>query len=504
MGAPVKAGGKYTGLLAAEPFPFRTCSPGRHERKSGGEGQTREAQAMAAIKKPWADQPWPLIDMPLIHHTSHPALNIANQMAHIHNAMIRGLNAIYLQAPHVRQTQDITDLLFLTQSWSAWLLDHHDLKEGTMFPGFEAALGVPAGTLTLPRKRSPRAPSSHSDGRTPTAIKKRNGNEKGVYKRGEAEEGTVSSLLYRVYSYASTTHKDPHKYDAAVLEALLVSLADSLVPHLTAQIGLLASMREMCFDAPAGITPLARREVPAPLPVPMVTITRTPSHTSSTPALSSPSLLPSSASTESGSTPSPPRVTFSLFPSTRPASKSRTTSPNASTNTGISPSAKLTTEEKRNQHKGNHNPKPRDTSTGMIDKHKQPIHPHQTSLQEATTRAATLSKIYLAAEAQATASADRFVVPPMIVRLRDVTFSSPVCGSSSASLSSRSGRGRGKAKTRSGSGSGNGNGSVGEWPWLSVPAVHAIADRLSGEHEGAWRFLPCDVWGRPRELRFLG
>ena len=44
----------------------------------------------------------------------------------------------------------------------------------------------------------------------------------------------------------------------------------------------------------------------------------------------------------------------------------------------------------------------------------------------------------------------------------------------------------------------------GAWPKLSVPALHAIADKLSVLHAGSWRFLPCDVWGRPRELEFLG
>ncbi|KAI1431280.1 hypothetical protein GGR50DRAFT_88769 [Xylaria sp. CBS 124048] len=493
MDAPPKAVSSSQGP-AAKPFSSRASSSAGHGETPGG----------IASKKPWADQPWPLIEIPSInHHASHPALHIANQMAYIHNAMLRGLNAIYLQAPHVRELQDITDLLFLTQSWSAWLLDHHDLKEGIMFPRFEAILGVPTGTLTLPCRGSPRAASSHSGGgASTTTTNQGGGNDGDTHIGAEAQDEAISLLLYRVYVYASAIHKHPHTYNATVLEARLVSLADKLVPHLTAQIGLLASMREMCL----GIAKTRGDDaLPSPLPMSMVAITRTASHVSlsstTPPSSSSPPISPVRAVSTTRSPPghSSPRVTFSLYPSTQSPHRVRTRNTTTSTSTKA-----INSPDTDNGDKAPSDSKPRELEMRNNNTlGRTQTDAHRQAHREANTRASDLMKTYMAAEAQATASADRFVVPPMIVRLRDVTFSSSSSSSSSsptASCSSllSSSSGRSSRVTRSVSG------NVGEWPWLSVLVVHAIADTLSGRHEGAWRFLPCDVWGRPRELLFLG
>ncbi|KAI2630000.1 hypothetical protein GGS21DRAFT_545164 [Xylaria nigripes] len=295
-------------------------------------------------------------------------------MAYMPNAMLRGLNAIHLQAAHVRQIQNIADLLFLTKSWSAWLLYHHVSKEGTMLPGFEAALGAPAGTPTLPRRQSLPAPYSTSNESLLTMTREKKCRGKGSYGGGDEAEGDeiISSLLHRVYAYASATHKSPHAYDEAMLKTHLSALAEKLVPHLTAQIGFLASMREMC-------------------------------------------LHPSSASSESETG-------------------------------GVSTLARNI--DARSQQR---DPEKEAAAAAAAAR-------HAKELQDANARASNLTETYIAAEAQATASMDRFVIPPMMVRLRDVTLP----------------------------------------PQFDV---FVLSFRL---HKGAWRFLPCDVWGRPRELPFLG
>ncbi|KAK9783708.1 putative Peptidase S8/S53 domain-containing protein [Seiridium cardinale] len=71
----------------------------------------------------------------------HPAHYMANEMAFSHNGMIRGLNAIYLQANHITTT-DAPDFLFFVAAWSDWVLDHHSLRETNMFTGFEAIVGI--------------------------------------------------------------------------------------------------------------------------------------------------------------------------------------------------------------------------------------------------------------------------------------------------------------------------------------------------------------------------
>ncbi|KAI0434428.1 hypothetical protein F5Y09DRAFT_252366 [Xylaria sp. FL1042] len=577
------------GLLTLKPSSSsRSASSSGNGRASGSGNkagsQDGKIKGKDTVVKPWANQPWPLIEVPSrSQNISHPALYIANEISHIHNAMLRGLNSIYLQTPHVRQEQDIADLLFLTQSWSTWLLDHHHLKENTMLPSFEAALGVSAGTLTLP---SPSATSRITYGDTTTRTvkgKEKDGyrKEEGGEERGEEEEETISFLLHRVYAYASATHKDPQAYNAATLQGLLSTLAETLVPHLTRQVGLLASMQEMClgsFQAGGNTNTNTNtkeverdEEIPGPLPIPMVKITKTISSSSgatatnkiaaSSPPSTSPPTSPSSStfSIPSAPTPasptsspphSPPSVSLSLFPSTTTASTSRPLPHHAKTSSSssiTSASAKISnTNKNKTNSDGNakHTPdgsggsSPVARSMSVIDRDAKARLARARALLEADDRANKLTQIHAAAEAQAAASMDPFIIPPMIVRLRDITItttstasaiSSPFSHSSSSSSSlsrvpsssslssnsSRRGGGMGMGiggnstggvgiGVGAGAGVGAGLGNKGEWPRMSVPAVHAVADKLSPRHAGAWRFLPCDVWGRPRELPFLG
>lgn len=83
--------------------------------------------------------------------------------------------------------------------------------------------------------------------------------------------------------------------------------------------------------------------------------------------------------------------------------------------------------------------------------------------------ASKISQIYKARNREASAAMDPNIVPPMLMRMRDTTCD-------------------------------GGN----NWPGLPLVAVHAISDKLSKIHAGAWRFLPCNVWGKPKELLFLG
>lgn len=471
----------------------------------------------------------------------------------------------------MRQEQDIADLLFLAQSWSGWLLDHHGLKEGVLLPSFEAILSVAPGTLApLSSSRSRGGDGNHSRSSS-SASSSVNG--EGRSSGGEVDD-EVSFLLHRVHAYASATHKDPRSYDAITFEALLIALAEVLVPHLTMQIGLLVSMREMCYRHGSHVGGVdGGKNIPARLPIPMVTITRTPSRAllsgSSSPSVSpSPSMSPSPA-------PSPPiSPTYSTFSaassstsySSSSSSGARNNSHNHShshnnkdKNSSVSsvsfslfPSISTTTSASPNNNNINNarpsqshpHPHPHPTTTiktsASTSNLKSPPQPNLKSksepviersletldinshnrlakarvLLEADARANKLMKTYLAADSRASASMDRFIVLPMIVRLRDATFVSPVLHSSasaprlhnsasSSSLASSAGNvsgGRGMMMMMEAGGGGN----MTAWPRMSILAVHAVADKLSPRHEGAWRFLPCDVWGRPRELPFLG
>ncbi|KAI1332694.1 hypothetical protein F5Y16DRAFT_123048 [Xylariaceae sp. FL0255] len=415
--------------------------------------------------KPWADQPWPLIETPgRTRIIAHPAHHIADEIAQIHNAMLRGLNALFLQAPHIHKAQDVADLLFLTQSWAAWILDHHDLKEGVILPEFEAILGLRPGTLTLARtdtlrpsgadsgisrgsrsssssRAFPPTPDSGVDLGAGTAS-----SAKSIQSHDKNEEERVSAPLRQIYSYAVSMHRDIQSYDATAFQSLLACLAETLVPHLTNQVNMLLGLREMCFAT-----------------------------------------IPVTTNTPPPETQSSPNRTSYLSPETSSKSKSKSTL-NSKSGTDAAAASRQRKEESR-------------------------------ALWEADARATKLLQSYVAAEGCASAAMDSFVVLPMIVRLRDSSIPSFAAIASSGALppsppqSSRSST-TGSSGSRSNSrisvgimargGAGGGLGVGGEWPKLSVLALHAVADKLSPRHAGAWRFLPCDVWGRPKELEFLG
>ncbi|KAI0206056.1 hypothetical protein F4808DRAFT_455544 [Astrocystis sublimbata] len=474
MASAIKSRVADRGSFVLEPSILHAFSFGGSNNHASGSGSTsrsdeKKVHNEPAGLKPWADQPWPLILLPSqFEQITHSALYIANEIAHIHNAMLRGLNAIYLQAPYVHRPQDITDLSFLAQSWSTWLLDHHDLKEREILPGFEAVLGIPVGTLastlTLPRGYDS-ATASDSDKLKGMAI--------------EGDDELLSVLLHRVYAYASTTYKSPQAYDAMVLCGLLEALADVLVPHLTSQVGLLISMREMCFVPSAPALPGSKRSgvIRAPMPMPMATIPRTTTTSVFSPPSPSPSSMSGNHASALTSTPrSPPTTSLSLFP--------------PPTSTHLHPGGKSST-----KHNPSNDSPPATTKLEAIDTEARARLSHARALLEADDRATRLTQVYLAADARASAAMDPFVMPPMMVRLRDITAPAAPLFSRSASRVSLS---------MYGGGGGIGASATGEWPRLSIPAVHAIADKLSLRHEGAWRLLPCDVWGRPRDLPFLG
>jgi hemerythrin-like domain-containing protein len=67
-------------------------------------------------------------------------------MSLAHNGIIRGLNSIYLQAPHLPSpaTDPTTARDFLTycQCWSESMHHHHDAEEKAFFPDIESISGV--------------------------------------------------------------------------------------------------------------------------------------------------------------------------------------------------------------------------------------------------------------------------------------------------------------------------------------------------------------------------
>ncbi|KAI9667986.1 MAG: hypothetical protein M1821_000806 [Bathelium mastoideum] len=164
--------------------------------------------------KPWADGPLRLIKTPSMTEdvSSHEAVYIANEMAFAHNAMLRGINCIYLQAPNVRQPKDIADLLFLAKAWATWVIHHHELEETPMFTGFEQVAG-----------------------------------QEGLLNSNVEQHHAFSAGLHELKDYAVTTNASA--YSGAKLQSIINAFSTELETHLHEEITSLLSLRP--FDGKA-------------------------------------------------------------------------------------------------------------------------------------------------------------------------------------------------------------------------------------------------------------
>jgi len=133
-------------------------------------------------------------------------------MAHAHNAVLRGVNSIYLQAPNVKKEKDIEDLLFLTKVWTKWLINHHEIEEDRIFPGFEKIIGKP-----------------------------------GLLKVNVEQHHIFSGGLEDLLAYATST--SPKDYSSEKLRAIIDGFSKPLCTHLHEEIDTLLSLRS--YDGPA-------------------------------------------------------------------------------------------------------------------------------------------------------------------------------------------------------------------------------------------------------------
>lgn len=99
------------------------------------------ASTPASGSKPWADAPMKLVATPL-NDTGRTDLfsTGASHMALLHNAIFRGFNSIYLQAPHVADP-DKPDFVGYCLTWFKFVKSHHDDEEETLFTKVEDLLG---------------------------------------------------------------------------------------------------------------------------------------------------------------------------------------------------------------------------------------------------------------------------------------------------------------------------------------------------------------------------
>ena len=132
---------------------------------------------------------------------------MASKMAHTHNCIIRGINSIFLQAPHVHASVDIADLLFFSKVWCDWVAHHHRLEEEHMFPQWEHLIGKPSFM------------------------------QQNIEQHNAFEPG-----LNRLHEYATRT--DPTNFDAEILRNIINDFATVLQRHLSDEIETLLALQE--------------------------------------------------------------------------------------------------------------------------------------------------------------------------------------------------------------------------------------------------------------------
>ncbi|KAF2688984.1 hypothetical protein K458DRAFT_293758 [Lentithecium fluviatile CBS 122367] len=146
----------------------------------------------------WADQPYSLISTdPFSKDSSHAAYYVATQMALAHNGILRGLNSIYLQAPHIPRSDPtmIRDFLTYCQCWCESMHHHHDAEEEEFFPSVEKITNV-----------------------------------QGLMERNIEQHRAFTPGFERFQEYARAC--SPADYDGGKIRSLIEAFADPLTRHL--------------------------------------------------------------------------------------------------------------------------------------------------------------------------------------------------------------------------------------------------------------------------------
>ncbi|KAF2812276.1 uncharacterized protein BDZ99DRAFT_383436 [Mytilinidion resinicola] len=99
------------------------------------------------VQQPWADGPLKMVTTPMFETKKDDTFTIgASHMAVLHNAMLRGYNSIYLQAPHVKP-EDYADFIGYSLTWFKFVKGHHDDEEANLFPKVVEVLGKEDGEI---------------------------------------------------------------------------------------------------------------------------------------------------------------------------------------------------------------------------------------------------------------------------------------------------------------------------------------------------------------------
>ncbi|KAK0712359.1 hemerythrin HHE cation binding domain-containing protein [Lasiosphaeria miniovina] len=175
----------------------------------------------------YADHPFSLIPTPTYKLKQEnpdykPDLfdDTASEMALVHNMMIRGLNAIYLQAQHIKQSEQKDFCKFII-NWHLLLHLHHGNEEDQIFPIIEKMAGVT-----------------------------------GIMEVNVEQHHAFHDPLDKFIAYTNDVIAGKQKYDGAVVVASIDEFGPLLVTHLADEIPTLLALRQYGLEKMKGMPAL--------------------------------------------------------------------------------------------------------------------------------------------------------------------------------------------------------------------------------------------------------
>jgi hypothetical protein len=161
----------------------------------------------------YADHPFPLIPTPTSLKLAKGEKtdifdDLASEMALVHNIMIRGLNAIYLQAPHMRPSNAKPFCRFAVR-WNTVLNLHHAGEEEDLFPDIEEMAG-----------------------------------EKGIMDTNVEQHHAFHEGLAEFHAYVTACAVGKETYNGAKLVRLIDGFGPTLVEHLGDEIPSIENLRK--------------------------------------------------------------------------------------------------------------------------------------------------------------------------------------------------------------------------------------------------------------------
>ncbi|KAK0611867.1 hypothetical protein B0T14DRAFT_441274 [Immersiella caudata] len=134
--------------------------------------------------------------------------DLASEMALVHNAVIRGLNSIYLQAPHILPA-DETSFLSYIHNWSNVLHIHHKGEETDLFPAVEKMAGEP-----------------------------------GIMATNSEQHHTFETVVESLKKYVDAVSEGREKYSGTKVIELVDGFGEILAQHLEDEIQTLLALRK--------------------------------------------------------------------------------------------------------------------------------------------------------------------------------------------------------------------------------------------------------------------